>query len=95
VLDEVLNRYKATLVLHGERALALHPRGIVLGVTSACAPTRSRPASAVTSLFGASMPVFWLGIVLMVIFSLWLGWLPPPACGALRGGDLRDLLQTP
>jgi len=39
------------------------------------------------------MPVFWLGIVLMVIFSLWLGWLPASGMWApYGGGDLRDLL---
>ena len=45
------------------------------------------------SLFGASMPVFWLGIVLMVIFSLWLGWLPASGmCAPYGGGGLGDLL---
>ena len=29
-----------------------------------------------TAIFGYSMPVFWFGIMLIVIFSLWLGWLP-------------------
>lgn len=29
-----------------------------------------------TAIFGFSMPVFWFGIMLIVIFSLWLGWLP-------------------
>src|SRR2546426_8008912 len=50
-------------------------------------------SSAVASLFGASMPTFWLGIVLMVIFALWLGWLPASGMyAAYGGGDLRDLL---
>src|SRR2546427_6880859 len=49
--------------------------------------------SALASLFGASMPTFWLGIVLMVIFALWLGWLPASGMyAAYGGGDLRDLL---
>jgi ABC-type dipeptide/oligopeptide/nickel transport system permease component len=29
-----------------------------------------------TAIFGYSMPTFWLGIMLIVIFSMWLGWLP-------------------
>jgi len=38
--------------------------------------------------------VFWLGIVLMVIFSLWLGWLPASGMYApYGGGGLRDLLS--
>jgi len=28
------------------------------------------------SLFGVSMPTFWLGIILIITFSFWLGWLP-------------------
>lgn len=28
------------------------------------------------SLFGVSMPSFWFGILLIFVFSLWLGWLP-------------------
>jgi peptide/nickel transport system permease protein len=28
------------------------------------------------SLAGVSMPVFWLALMLMLVFSLWLGWLP-------------------
>src|SRR5439155_131744 len=50
--------------------------------------------SAVASLFGASMPSFWLGIVLMVVFALRLGWLPASGMYAPHGGgDLGDLLS--
>ncbi|HVH76321.1 MAG TPA: ABC transporter permease [Stellaceae bacterium] len=28
-------------------------------------------------LFGLSIPTFWLGIVLILVVSVWLGWLPP------------------
>ncbi|MDO4436174.1 MAG: ABC transporter permease [Cardiobacteriaceae bacterium] len=31
----------------------------------------------VFSLIGLSFPNFWLGIMLMLCFSVWLGWLPP------------------
>jgi peptide/nickel transport system permease protein len=34
------------------------------------------------SLFGISLPVFWLGIVLILIFSVSLGWLPSSGRGA-------------
>jgi peptide/nickel transport system permease protein len=93
VLDEVLRRFQATLVLTTSALLLSTLGGIALGVASAMRPhSWLDRVSAVTSLFGASMPVFWLGIVLMVVFSLWLGWLPASGMWAsYGGGDLRDL----
>ena len=94
VLDEVLGRFKATLVLTGTALLLSSLAGVALGVASAIRPHSVLDRlSAVASLFGASMPTFWLGIVLMVIFALWLGWLPASGMyAAYGGGDLRDLL---
>jgi peptide/nickel transport system permease protein len=95
VLHEVLERFTATLLLTGA-ALALSTLGgIALGVASATRPNSALDRlSAVASLFGASMPVFWLGIVLMVVFSLWLGWLPASGMWApYGGGGLGDLLR--
>ena len=94
VLGEVLERFKATLVLTGTALFLSTLGGITLGIVSATRPNSLLDrCSAVASLFGASMPVFWLGIVLMVIFSLWLGWLPASGMYApYGGGGLRDLL---
>jgi peptide/nickel transport system permease protein len=36
------------------------------------------------SLFGLSMPIFWTGLVLIVVFSLWLNWLPVGGAGSLN-----------
>jgi peptide/nickel transport system permease protein len=36
------------------------------------------------SLFGVSMPVFWLGILLIIAFSLMLGWLPAAGKGGIQ-----------
>jgi peptide/nickel transport system permease protein len=94
VLAEVLVHFKATLVLTGAALVLSTVGGLALGITSAIRPNSLLDRlSAVASLFGASMPVFWLGIVLMVIFALWLGWLPASGMFApYGGGDLRDLL---
>jgi len=94
VLAEVLGRFKATLVLTGAGLLLSTVVGLAFGIASAVRPNSLLDrASAVASLFGASMPVFWLGIVLMVLFALWLGWLPASGMYApYGGGDLRDLL---
>jgi peptide/nickel transport system permease protein len=94
VLGEVLGRFKATLILTGAALVLSTAVGLALGIASAVRPNSPLDRlSAVASLFGASMPVFWLGIVLMVIFALWLGWLPASGMFApYGGGDLRDLL---
>lgn len=94
VLTEVLERFRATLILTGTALVLSTVGGLALGIASATRPNSLLDRlSAVASLFGASMPVFWLGIVLMVVFSLWLGWLPASGMFApYGGGDARDLL---
>src|SRR5439155_19812483 len=94
VLCEVLTRLQATLLLTATALVLSSAVGVALGVAAATRPTSVLDRlSAVASLFGASMPTFWLGIVLMVIFALWLGWLPASGMyAAYGGGDLRDLL---
>ena len=95
VLGEVLVRLKATLILTGTALVLSSIGGVALGILSATRPNSWLDrTSAVASLFGASMPVFWLGIVLMVVFSLTLGWLPASGMYApYGGGDLEDLLR--
>jgi len=94
VLAEVLGRFKATLVLTGAALVLSTVGGLALGIVSAIRPNSPLDRlSAMASLFGASMPVFWLGIVLMVIFALWLGWLPASGMFApYGGGTVMDLL---
>ena len=94
VLPEVLGRLGATLLLTGTALLLSTVGGIALGVASAAWPRSLLDRlSAVASLFGASMPSFWLGIVLMVVFALWLGWLPASGMFApYGGGGAGDLL---
>lgn len=51
--------------------------GIPVGIYSARHQyTRRDYAITTTAIFGYSMPVFWLGIMLILLFSFELGWLP-------------------
>ena len=95
VLGEVLRRFQATVVLAASALLLSTLGGIALGVLSAARRNSLLDRlSALASLFGASMPSFWLGIVLMVIFALWLGWLPASGMFApYGGGGVGDLLS--
>src|SRR5439155_594909 len=57
---------------------------VLLGVVFIVRPNSSFDALArLGSLFGLSMPVFWTGLVLIVLFSLWLPWLPVGGRGSL------------
>src|SRR5215813_199411 len=56
---------------------------VLLGVVSAVWPNSVFDALArLGSLFGLSMPVFWTGLVLIVVFALWLPWLPVGGTGS-------------
>jgi len=95
VLGEVLRRFQATIILTASALVLSTIAGIALGVLSAARRNSLLDRlSALTSLFGASMPSFWLGIVLMVVFALWLGWLPASGMYAPYGeGGIGDLLR--
>jgi len=73
----LLERFPVTLDL-GIRAFILgNVLGIVLGLVAALRRGKWIDTGAtVFSYFGVSIPVFWLGILLMYAFGLKLGWLP-------------------
>lgn len=77
VSNEIGQRFPATIELALVAMFISCVLGITLGIISA---TKQYSwfdyVSMVTSLFGVSMPVFWLGLMLMLLFSLTLGWFP-------------------
>jgi peptide/nickel transport system permease protein len=46
-----------------------------------------------TSYFGLAMPVFWFGLMLQLLFAVYLGWLPSAGMHSPQGGGLGDLLK--
>ena len=74
---EIKHRFPATMELSICALTISCIVGIVLGIISA---TRQYSVfdylSMLGALTGVSMPIFWLGLVLMLIFSVNLGWLP-------------------
>lgn len=74
---EIAARLPATIELSIMAIIIATVIGMLAGITSA---TRQYSifdyVSMVLSLAGVSMPIFWLGLVLMIIFSLHLGWVP-------------------
>ena len=85
VSDELADAWPATLELTVAALVLAAVAGIVAGVASAVWPNSIFDALArLGSLFGLSMPIFWTGLVLIVIFSLWLNWLPVGGAGSLN-----------
>jgi peptide/nickel transport system permease protein len=77
VLDLILERIPATLVLMTAAFIFSVVVGGLWGVMSAVkARTQIDYWVTIASLFGYSMPTFWLGLILIMIFSLHLGWFP-------------------
>jgi peptide/nickel transport system permease protein len=74
---EVKERFPATIELSVAALFISCFFGIIFGIISA---TRQYSIfdylSMLGALIGVSMPIFWLGLVFMLIFSLHLGWLP-------------------
>ncbi len=80
----VLDRMPATLQLGGLAILISVVIALPLGV--AAAVYKGSPIDSGAQMFallGQSMPNFWLGIVLIWVFSVWLGWLPTSGMGTM------------
>jgi len=77
VATEIFSRFPATIELAIISIIVASIVGITLGVLSAVKQNSIIDYLCMgTSLVGVSMPIFWLGLILIVIFSVTLGWLP-------------------
>lgn len=77
VLDMITQALPHSLRLGGLALLFSSVMGIGLGVVAALYRDRW-PDRAIMGgvLLGSTMPSFWLGLILMLVFSVWLGWFP-------------------
>ncbi len=77
VSDEIFSRFPATVRLAGAAIFLAVVFGIPLGVISATKQySFFDSGSMFVALVGVSMPNFWLGIMLILLFAANLGWLP-------------------
>ncbi len=77
VIDEILSRFPTTLELAALSVLIATFIGVFCGIIAAVRQYSVFDSIAtVVSLIGASMPNFWQGIMMILLFSVYLGWLP-------------------
>lgn len=77
VFKTFMEKLPNTLMLGGAAVLIAIVIALPLGIYTAIHQnTWKDTAGMVFALFGTSMPNFWLGLMLIIIFSLKLGWLP-------------------
>jgi len=85
VTKEISDVWPATVKLTLAAMLIAIVLGVSVGIISAVKPNSwFDNVNRVVSLLGLSMPVFWTGLVLIVIFSFWLRLFPIGGTGTLR-----------
>lgn len=85
IRKDILERFPKTLQLAGAAMLLATILGVTLGVLSGRRPgsTIDRVGLAVAYL-GISFPVYWVGLLLILLFAVTLHWLPPSGFGGIR-----------
>jgi peptide/nickel transport system permease protein len=77
VWDELAQRIPPTLLLFGSALILSAIIGILLGAIMAWRRgSKFEISGIVVGLFFYSMPIFWFGLILLVVFSFHLGWFP-------------------
>jgi len=81
-IDLILQRMPATVELALTAMVMAIVLGIPLGLWAGLRPESvSAKAIMAGSILGFSLPTFWVGLMLIMVFSVWLGWLPPTGRG--------------
>ncbi len=96
VLTEISARYPATMELALVAMILVVLVSIPLGVVSALKRgTLVDNFLMAGALFGVSIPSFWFGIMAILVFGLWLGWLPISGRGSGPVFDRLEYLVLP
>jgi ABC-type dipeptide/oligopeptide/nickel transport system permease component len=77
VLVEVAERFRATLLLASAAMVLSFSLGTAIGTLAALRANGVADRLLMSvALLGISLPPFWVGLILIIVFSLWLRWLP-------------------
>jgi peptide/nickel transport system permease protein/oligopeptide transport system permease protein len=85
IIQDIRERFPKTLLLAGTAMLLASILGITLGVLSARNPGGwfDRLGLGIAYL-GISFPVYWVGLILILVFAVILKWLPPSGYGGIK-----------
>src|SRR3954466_3417919 len=84
VLGDLAERFPKTLQLAGAAMLLATTCGIALGVLASLRPGGIMDrASMLIAYVGVSFPVYWVGLLLILLFAVALRWLPPSGYGGI------------
>lgn len=82
IVSDLMQRFPATLRLAGAAMLFAALLGISIGVYGAWRPgSWGDRFSAMTAYAGVSFPVYWVGLLLILVFAVTLRWLPASGYG--------------
>jgi peptide/nickel transport system permease protein/oligopeptide transport system permease protein len=82
---DIKERFPKTLQLAGAAMLLAALIGITLGILSAAKPGGFADRFALgLAYIGISFPVYWVGLLLILLFAVTLHWLPPSGFGGIR-----------
>jgi ABC-type dipeptide/oligopeptide/nickel transport system permease component len=85
IARDVLERFPKTLQLATAAMLLAASLGITIGVLSARRPGGGFDRFAMAGAYlGISFPVYWVGLILILVFAVTLRWLPPSGFGRLE-----------
>ncbi|KAF2957409.1 peptide ABC transporter permease [Thermotoga sp. Ku-13t] len=85
ILSEILPRFANTAQLAFVSIIISSVIGVTLGIVSAVKRNSWVDTfSMIFSLVGVSMPIFWLGILLIILFAVTLRWLPSGGKGGIE-----------
>ena len=85
IASDVIERFPKTLQLATAAMVLAAMVGITIGVLSARWPNSAVDRLAMAGAYlGISFPVYWVGLILILVFAVTLRWLPPSGFGRLE-----------
>jgi len=85
VTKEILDKFPNTLILAVAAMTVAVLIGVSLGMVASLVPgSWIDKTIMVLALTGVSAPVFWTGLIFVLVFGVYLGWLPPTGYGGVE-----------